>query len=197
MIKGVAEAAPKYNEKKEKIIMTVKNFVERFKTEDVNLKTLLEIRTYIPIAEKRVILEGILDRCFTIEDSVLTCDYVLKKMMFELAMVKYHTNLDIDITSEEDYDAIQMLWNTTVDFSNEYDRDSRECQSMLRGMERELRAQYSIESSISKLSHKLSDNIESVANLIAKKVDDFDMSKLGLDGLELNQLTNLLNKYGK
>lgn len=174
--------------------MLVENFIEELNKQDINLKEMLEIRTYIPIAEKRVILETIVDRCFTIKDGVLTCDYILKKMMFELAMIKYHTNLEIDITSEEDYDEIQK---TGIDFHCEYPMDYSECYLLFDGIEKELRSQYSIEISVAQLSNKLSDGIEDVVNKITQKIENSDMSKFGFDSIELNRFKKLLNKYGK
>ena len=135
------------------------------KIEEINLKTALEIRTYIPIAEKRIILENILSKCFTVEDGILNCDYIFKKMIFELAMVKYHTNLDIDITSEEDYDALQTVM---ADLRDAYLVDYKECLMLLDGIEQELRTKHSIESSIVQLSQKISNGVEGLANLVAE-----------------------------
>lgn len=174
--------------------MLVEDFIKELNKQDMNLKEILEIRTYIPIAEKRAILETIVDRCFTIEDGVLTCDYILKKMMFELAMIKYHTNLEIDITSEEDYDEIQK---TGIDFHCDYPFDYGECQLLFDGIEKELRSQYSIEASVAQLSNKLSNDIEELVNTVAQKIDSFDMNKFGFEGLELDKFKKMLNKYGK
>ena len=171
---------------------TIKELIQAVE-KDVNLTTILEIRTYIPIAEKRAILEAVLDKCFTVKDGVLTCDYVLKKLVFELAMIKYHTDLDINISSEDDYDEIQSLIDT---IRCDYLTDYKECQLLFEGMEQELRNQYSIESSIANLTNKLSNNIEGLINIVTEKIGDFDMSKLGFGDLELEQVKNLLNKYG-
>lgn len=177
------------------MIMKVAEFVQKLnEVDNVDLQKILEIRTYIPIAEKRAILETILHKCFTVEDGVLICDYILRTIAFELAMIKYHTNLDIDIESEDDYDDIYMYIR---DFCQCYVVDYEECQSLFKGMERELRAQYSIEASVASLTNQLSGNIESLVSAITKKINDFDMNKLGLDGIEPSQLKNLLNKYGK
>ncbi len=176
--------------------MKVTEFVKKMnESEDINLKTMLEIRTYIPIAEKKAILETILDRCFTVEDGVLMCDSVLKKMMFESAMVKYHTNLDLDITSEEDYDELRRY--DLMSIVNIYERDYEECDRLLEGMERELRAQYSVEASIAFLTNQLSDHMTELAQSLTHKIESFDMSKFGFEGVELDKLKNLLNKYGK
>ena len=171
--------------------MVIQEFLKEIKKKNINLEKILEVRTYIPIAEKRAILEDILDRCFIVEDGVLTCNYVLKKMAFELAMIKYHTNLAIDITSEEDYDEIR---NTGVNFYGLYVTDHEECHYLFEGMEKELRSQYSIESSIAGLAYKLSGSIEALVEDVSQKVKDLN---IGFEGEELNQFKDLLNKYGK
>ena len=173
--------------------MELQTFIEKSK-DTANLENILEIRTYIPIVEKKAILEDVLDRCFVVEDGVLICDYVLKRMAFELAMIKYHTNLEIDITSEEDYDEIH---NTRVNFYELYEADYDECHSLIEGMEKELRSQYSIESSIAHLTNKLSNSIEDLVDGVAKQINGFDMSKFGFEGKELAQFKDLLIKYGK
>ena len=172
--------------------MKMKQFIEKIKNTS-NLKEILEVRTYIPIAEKKAILETVLNECFDIEDGVPTCDYVFKKIAFELAMVKYHTDLDVDITSEDDYDAIQDILGF---IHGVYLEDYQECHSLFEGMEREFREQYSIESSIARLSNKISNSIGSLASSLTDKVSGFDMSSLGLEGVELDQLKNLFSKYG-
>ena len=172
--------------------MTLHEFIEKSKN-TTNLKEILEIRTYIPIAEKKAILEDILDKCFVVKDGVLTCDYILKRMAFELAMIKYHTNLEIDITSEEDYDEI---YNIGVNFYELYEADYDECHSLIEGMEKELRSQYSIESSIAHLTNKLSNSIEDLVDGVAKQINGFDMSQFGFEGKELAQFKDLLIKYG-
>lgn len=174
--------------------MKITDFIEEIKKNNIDLQEILEIRTYIPIVEKRAILETVLDGCFTVEDGVLVCNYILKKMAFELAMIKYHTNLEIDILSEDDYDEIQK---SGVNIHWGYLSDYQECQLLFDGMERELRAKYSIKSSIAKLTDRLSDNIDGLVNLVAEKVKDIDIGSFGLEGTEFDQFKDLLNKYGK
>jgi hypothetical protein len=172
-------------------IMIIKDFIKETKKKNANLEKILEVRTYIPIAEKKAILDDILDRCFIVEDGVLTCDYVLKRMAFELAMIKYHTNLDIDITSEEDYDEIRSLG---TNFYELYAADHEECHLYFEGMVKELCSQYSIESSMARLANKLSGSIEGLVENISQKIEGLD---IGFEGKELEQFKDLLNKYGK
>ena len=175
--------------------MNINELAKKIKgKKEINLTKILEIRTYIPIAEKRVILETILDKCFVIEDGIVSCDYILMKMMFELAMIKYHTNLEIDIASEDDYDEIKKMG---IDLHNEYASDYEECQLLFDGIKQELYSRYSIETSVVNLSNKLSENIGSVANSLTQKIKSLDMSKFGFEGLDLDKFKNLINKYGK
>jgi hypothetical protein len=109
-------------------------------------------------------------------------------------MIKYHTDLEIDIASEEDYDEIQDI---KADLYKLYDTDYKECFCLFEGMEQELRSQYSMESSVASLTYKFSGSIEGLVEKVSQKVEDFDMSQFGFKGEELNKFKNLLNKYGK
>ena len=177
--------------------MKIQELIEKIKTDNVNLQNILEIRTYIPIAEKQVILETVLDTCLTVEDGVVLCDYVLKEMAFALAMVKYHTDLEVNIDSTDDYDALQQLYMMGIYLDNKYSIDYQMCKALFEGMEQERRAQYSLEASITQLSNQVSMHISKFADQISQKVKEFDFSQLGIDGVKPEQLQALLNKYGK
>lgn len=178
--------------------MKIQDLIQKIQTDDnVNLQNILEIRTYIPIAEKKVILETVLDTCLAVKDGVVLCDYVLKETAFELAMVKYHTDLDVDITSEDDYDALQQLHMRDIVLHDEYGADYKMCRVLFEGMEKERRSQYSLEASLTQLSNTISEHITKLVSQISEKVDGFDLSKMGLGDIKPEQLQALLNKYGK
>lgn len=173
--------------------MTIQEFVKKNKKGNADLKKMLEIRTYIPIAEKRAILETILDECFMVDEGVLTCDYITMNMMFELAMIKYHTNLEIQLSSEDDYDELQEFREV---IKAEYYADYLECQDLFDGMKQELYSQYSIESSIARLSNKISGSIEGLVGTISNKVGSLDMGSFGFDNENIGKFKELLTKYG-
>lgn len=156
--------------------MVIADFIKEFKKDFTNLKTMLNIRTYIPMAEKKAIIETVLDTCFRVEDGVLMCDCALKNVAFELAMVKYHTDLDVDIASYDDYDEL----HTTLHYlHNEYVADYDACDTLFNEMERELRAKYSVGASMASISH----NVRMLARLISDTMDGFDIGKLDLKEL--------------
>ena len=175
--------------------MLIKELTEKMTIGDCpSLDEILEIRTYLPIAEKKAICETILDRCYSIEDGVLLCNSVLKRIMFELAMVKYHTDLDIEIDSEDDYDELQQ---SSINFRWGYAADYVECEEILYEMEEELKSQYSIETSIARLSNRLAENIEGVVSVITNKVNNLDTNAFGFESADIDKIKTLLNKYGK
>jgi hypothetical protein len=173
--------------------MTIQELIKKNK-KDANLKKILEVRTYIPIAEKRAIIEVLLEGCYTVEDDFLTCDYITMRTMFELAMIKYHTNLEIDITSEDDYDELQKLG---IDFHNEYLTDYKECELLFEGERHNLCSQYSVEASVARLSNKISKGVENLTDSLTKKINSFDMGTLGFNNTDIENLKTLLGKYGK
>ena len=170
--------------------MTIKEFLEKTKN-ITDLKEILEVRTYIPVSEKKVIFDIIFDKCLMVEDGVLKCDYITMKTTFELAMVKYHTNLEVDIMSEDDYDDIRWIIN---EIHRTYLDDYSECETLFDGIKKEIYLQYSVESSIAKLSHQVLRVVENLANTVSKKIEGFD---IGFEGEEFDKFKNLLNKYGK
>ena len=173
--------------------MNIQEFTKKLR-KNTNLKTTLEIRTYIPISEKRAILEDVLDRCYTVEDGVLACDQTLKTIAFRLAMIKYHTNLDLDIESYEDYDSIAQL---EIDICDEFVDDYGACFTLFNSMEKELHSQYSVEASVARLSNRISNSVDDLVSLMANKMQDLDMNKWGFEGSEIDKFKEMLNKYGK
>ena len=157
--------------------MVIADFIQEIKKGNaIDLKTMLNIRTYIPIAEKKAIIETVLDECFRVEDGILICDCALKNVAFELAMVKYHTDLDVDITSYDNYDELHtVLLCLRMEYAEDYDA----CDTLFNEMERELRAKHSVEASMASISH----NVRMLVGLISDTMDGLDIGKLDLKEL--------------
>ena len=81
--------------------ITVKDFIEKYNGDTDSL----EIRVYIPITEKRAIIEKLVTGIIT-EDGILTTyDSIEKNIIFSLASINIYTNLGA--TTPEDYDALR------------------------------------------------------------------------------------------
>lgn len=81
--------------------ITVKDFIEKYNG-DVEF---LEIREYIPITEKRAIIEELIKKIITEEDLLTTYDSIVKYLVFTIATISVYTNLDA--TTPEDYDTLR------------------------------------------------------------------------------------------
>lgn len=80
--------------------ITVKDFIENING-DVDA---LEVREYIPITEKRLIIEKLILEIMTEDGLLVTYDSIVKDMVFSLASICVYTNLEA--TTDEDYDKL-------------------------------------------------------------------------------------------
>lgn len=80
--------------------ITVKDFIENMNG-DVDT---LEVREYIPITEKRLIIEKLISEIITEDGLLVTYDSIVKDMVFSLASICVYTNLEA--TTDEDYDKL-------------------------------------------------------------------------------------------
>ena len=80
--------------------ITVKDFIENMNG-DVDT---LEVREYIPITEKRLIIEKLISEIMTEDGILVTYDSIVKDMVFSLASICVYTNLEA--TTDEDYDKL-------------------------------------------------------------------------------------------
>lgn len=177
--------------------MNIKELVEFMKQDkDINLETMLKPRTYIPVAEKKEIIEDIINKTTVIENGYLKDDGVQRKIYFDVLMAKYHTNLDID-DIEEDYDALHEglvdginLQDFLMSF---YRKDYEECKDMLNITLNDMYKQCSIEASVGNVAVA----ITNVINTLTEKIQGFKIEDILSQGIDADQLKILLEKYGK
>lgn len=98
--------------------MLVQNFVEEFKNKKVQntktndhavadyIKQKLEIKTYLPFAYRKVLVQTIVDSHIEVVDGIKKYDNVNSYIGFIIAMIKAHTNLEFSQKSIDDYDLL-------------------------------------------------------------------------------------------
>lgn len=189
--------------------MTIKEFCENYKAKKFMntpqgvdervewIRKELEVKEYLPFAEKQAIAKTVLADCATIEDNVITIDSVDKYLTFTMAMLATYTNLESDdeLTLAEEYDvlcAIKVEDGTLLDaiiktFEVEYIR----CNDILNMMTADLLAENNIEKQIGKFLTNISDNVNKFGDGLIEKIGDMntDLSQLDID--------KLLNMIGK
>jgi hypothetical protein len=161
------------------------------------LRKELEIKSYIPFAEKQAIAKMVLSECANIEDGVIIIDSVDKYLSFTLAMLATYTALesDEDATLSEEYDtlcSIKVEDGTLLDaiiktFEVEYVR----CNDILNMMTADLLAENNIEKQIGKFLSNLSDKINKFGDGLIEKIGDMNMD---LNQLDIDKLINMIGK---
>lgn len=179
--------------------MKINELIEKMNNGNVNLKEILEIRTYIPIAEKKQIIQDVIGESYYVYEGVLMFDSIDKKMNFDVAMIKYHTNLDIDEDVVAAYDAIHgsSYGNLYEALIEEFPYDYCECEKLLDSAVEDLYRQFSVEASVGKVADTLSIGIKKVSDTLTKKTQDIDLNEIIGGNADITKILDVLVKYKK
>jgi len=80
-----------------------KKEVENIK--DFKTTTYIQIKSWISFAKKQLICENVVDNCLEYDDDILLCNYFTKKLLLDMSLVTFYTNLEFsDDNSLEEYD---------------------------------------------------------------------------------------------
>jgi hypothetical protein len=110
--------------------MKTNEFIEMYqKNRMIDLKKVLEVEEYVSIAHKQKIAELVLNECITEEDGNLYMDSLSRYILFTMAVINVHTNLEFASDDEEysvldDFDALSknhLLEKIIETFKEDYD----------------------------------------------------------------------------
>lgn len=158
------------------------------------LTKMLEIKTYIPFIEKRMIVETVVRNNITKKNGIKKIDSINQYISFVTAMLIAHTTLEI-VNPMEDYDLLvenHLLPQIIAMFQESYN----ECQMLLN-----LYIQDELEdNSVSALVGELVSNISNTLDNVSKKLENLDMKKIlgaNFNEEDLAKLNSFLNKFVK
>ena len=189
--------------------MLVHDFVENYKAkrfmntkqgvdERVEwIKKELEVKEYLPFAEKHMVMQTVLGDCARIDNGVVTIDSVDKYLTFTMAMLATYTNLESDeeATLSAEYDtlcSIKVEDGTLLDaiiktFEIEYVR----CNDILNMMTADLLAENNIEKQVGRFLSNVSDTINKFGDGIINNVEDV----VGIfNQLDIDKLIKVIQK---
>ena len=153
----------------------------------------IETKKYIGIKEKKTLVEAIVNECILFDKGVFKFDDIEKYICFTMRTIEAYTNLELSVDIEDDYDLLcqsNLLHVVVNTFRNEYDDVSillqMKCEYYL--------GNNSIESQIGSFLDGILDKINILADVMSKKVGDFDMSKLPINKDDLGKLLEFINK---
>ena len=164
------------------------------KTEQLQtlLKKELEVKDYISIKDKKVLIDDIVDACIVYEDGVYKFDDIDKYVCFTMKTIETYTNVELSDDIENDYDIlccakiVEPIINT---FKKEYDDVNillqMKCDYILSGN--------NIEAQIGTFLNNLLEKSDNLVNAISNKFDNFDINNLPIGKEDLNKLMEFIN----
>ena len=192
--------------------MKVVTFVENFKNDKVintqikpnatsdYLKEKLEVKSYVPFAEKRELCERVLNACNTKNDNGLVeTDSVTRYIIFTLSIISKYTNLEFS-SGEDDFDSLDEydmlcqngLLNPILDvIGGEYVT----CNNMLNMMmEDVITNNNTMENVIGEILGKFGDSVTYFIDILADKVDSIE---LDLSQIEIDKYKGLIEMFAQ
>ena len=176
--------------------MTIKEFITSYNEGKIkNLKETLEVKDYIPFAEKYEICASVLDACNDIDKKtgIVKIDSINRQITFIITMISAYTNLEFsldenaEITSIDEYDMLEQN-NLITPIVNLLDKEYAKCEEMLNTMQNDLLANNNTFHNLAgNMAKQLLDIIEPLGDIIKEKVSSFN--------LDLNQ--DNIDKFAK
>lgn len=191
--------------------MTIQNFIEKFQNDKVEntkiapdtvsnyLKKELEIKDYVPFAEKRELCANVLNACNTKDDSGLVkVDSVSRYIVFTISILTVYTNLefssgkDTEVDSLDEYDMLCQtgLLNPILDvIGAEY----ATCNNILNMMMGDIETNNNtIENVVATALGKFGDLAD---DLITALIDKIESMELDLKQVDIDKLSGLIEKF--
>lgn len=182
----------KINELVEFISNSKNKLLKQTQLEEVIAKH-IETKKYLPIKQKKELIESIVNECVLYEDGVYKFDDIDKYICFTMRVIEAYTNLELSNDLEEDYDMLceasllDLIINT---FKKEYD----EVNILLQMKCEYILTSNSLESQVGRFLDGVLEKIDVLANALSNKVDNFDMSNLPISSEDITKLLDFLNK---
>jgi hypothetical protein len=187
--------------------MKVIEFIENFKAKKVMntqitpnavgeyLKKELEVKTYVPFAEKRELCEKVLNACNTKKGGLVKVDSVSRYIIFTLSIIAKYTNIefssgkDAEFDSLDEYDMLceNYLLNPILEVIGE---EYVTCNNILNMMMADIEANNNTVEAV--LEHNLSKIVGSVDNITDALVEKIEELNVDLSQIDIDKYKGLL-----
>lgn len=180
--------------------MIIKEFVEAYKAKKFMaiskngvdekieyLKKELEVKEYVPFADKRELCSAVIEACCTKENGLIKVDSVTRYIIFTISIISKYTALEF--SSGEEYDSLDeydmlceagLLNPILALIGDEY----ATCNNILNMMMEDVIANNNtVEAVLGYALGKVSDSLDDLIGAFADKVEemDLDLSQINID----------------
>lgn len=166
--------------------MKANELVEMYKKNPrIDIEKILEVKKYVSIAYKREMAKLILDNCTTIVDGEVHIDSVERYMLFTIAVIGLHTNLEFIHEEDDEYSVIDdydLLCESgiLVKIIETFKDDYASCQEILNMMTTD-----SLQDNMT-IEKKLYQFLDAIQDILSGTIDGL-VDKLDIDNLQLDQ----------
>ena len=193
--------------------MKVVEFVNEFKAKKIvntkmqpdavsdYIRKELEVKTYVPFAEKRELCANVLNACNTKgSNGLVKVDSVSRYIIFTLSVISKYTNIefssgeDAEFDSLDEYDMLceSHLLNPIIEVIGE---EYVACNNMLNMMMADIEANNNtVEAVLGHALGKVTDSIDSFIDVLAEKVEELDLDLSQIDIDKFKGIIDLLPK---
>lgn len=172
--------------------------VKAGKAENVQiLKSMLNVKEYLPFNKKKALAKRIVEDSIIEENGFVRIDEISKYLIFTIGVLEAYTDLefdeDLDIAAEE-YDVLakENKLNTIISF---FESEYNTLLSLTQMEVDYILQQNSVEYQTAKLFDEVGSAVNRLSDILADKVDSFDISNLGISMEQIAQLSEFLGQY--
>ena len=176
--------------------MKVMEFIEAVSKENSmkRVSAILETKAYLPISEKRRIVESVIEACTNNNNGFIQVDSLDKYIMFTIVVISNYTNLEFGLDGDylSDYDRLceSGLLDIVIEtFSKEYARTNDILNMMLAD---KLQAN-STDASLALITNGINNALDKLTTTLSNKVEEMDLDLSNLNEDTLNKLLKLMN----
>jgi hypothetical protein len=152
----------------------------------------IEVKKYIDIKEKRMLVEDIVNSCILYEDGMYKFDEIDKYVVFTMKIIAAYTNLELSEDIENDYDELcrANLLNIVIEsFAGEYENVNlllrMRCDYILSGN--------TLEAQFGKFLTSIMEKVVDFADVLSNKINEFDLKNLPIGMEDIGKLMEFVN----
>ena len=177
--------------------MTVLELINKAREDnDFDVISAINVKEYLPINEKREVIDLVIAHCSEYEDGNVLLNGVELYIMFNIKFVEAYTDIEFTSSYYDDYDALtangllDMIINETLP---EYNRMTE----MLILQKEYVLAQNSLEAQVGRFLGDLSYQFGKFVDSIGEKVSGLNLEDMNVNKDDINKIVQFVDKIKK
>lgn len=186
--------------------MTIQQFIETYKTKKMMntqiveyVRKTLEVKDYVPFAEKRELCADVLNACNTKnENGLVKVDSVSRYILFTVSIISKYTNLEFSYGEDAEFDSLDeydMLCQANVldPILEAIGAEYVTCNNILNMMMSDIVANNNtVENVLGHALAKVNKTVDGFADVLAEKVKELE---LDLNQIDINKYKGLIEMF--